>query len=311
MGRAEYASAVSAVKAMESFLFTQSDMEQLINARTDAEFESLVSAKKTENKTLADVWEMLKSYAPDSRELEILLYRNDFHNLKAVLKAMISGREAENYFIEPSNVGIDVLKEAFRSKDSDILPDYMRETASESYELLTGTLDGQLSDSLIDSSALRAMQKSAEEFGGDFMRKYAELITVFADMKTAYRCSRMGKSRAFLETALCGSTALDKESLIRASLGGTDNVISFLEHTQYSEMAHLLKENPAQFEKYADDMITEFAQTARMQAFGVEPLIAYYIAKEAEIKNLCIISVCRESGADIETITERLRKLYV
>lgn len=308
MGKAEYASAVSAVKAMESFLLKQSDMEQLINA-TYAEFESVLSS--TERQTLSDVWEMLKSYAPDSRELEILLYRNDFHNLKAVLKAMISNREPEHYIIEPSNVSVDVLKEAFRTKNSDILPDYMRETASEAYELLTETLDGQLSDSLIDASALRAMQKSAEEFGGDFMKKYAELITVCADMKTAYRCSKMGKSRAFLETALCGSTALDKESLIRASLGGTESVISFLEHTPYAEMGQLLKESPAQFEKYCDDMVTELAETARLQAFGVEPLIAYYIAKETEIRNLRIISVCRESGADIETITERLRKLYV
>ena len=308
MGKAEYASAVSAVKAMESFLLKQSDMEQLINA-TYTEFESVLLS--TERQTLSDVWEMLKSYAPDSRELEILLYRNDFHNLKAVLKAMISNREPEHYIIVPSNVSVDVLKEAFRTKNSDILPDYMRETASEAYELLTETLDGQLSDSLIDAAALRAMQKSAEEFGGDFMKKYAELITVCADMKTAYRCSKMGKSRAFLETALCGSTALDKESLIRASLGGTDSVISFLEHTQYGEMAQLLKESPAQFEKYCDDMVTELAETARLQAFGVEPLIAYYIAKETEIRNLRIISVCRESGADIETITERLRKLYV
>lgn len=311
MGKAEYANAVSAVRAMESFLLTHSDMEQLINARTNAEFESLVSAKENGNKTLSDVWEMLKSYAPDSKELEILLYINDFHNLKAVLKAMISGREPENYFIEPSNVSIDLLKEAFRLKDSDILPHYMRETASQAYELLTRTLDGQLSDSFIDSSALMAMQKSADEYGGDFMKKYAELVTVCADMKTAYRCSKMEKSRAFLETAVCGSKALDKESLIRASLGGTESVISFLEHTQYGEMARLLKENPAQFEKYCDDMITELAENARMQAFGVEPLAAYYIAKEAEIKNLRIISVCRESGTDIETITERLRKLYV
>ena len=55
----------------------------------------------------------------------------------------------------------------------------------------------------------------------------------------------------------------------------------------------------------------ELAQTSRMTAFGTEPLAAYYLAKEAEIKNLRIISVCKESGTDRETITERMRKLYV
>lgn len=305
----EYASAVSAVKAMENSLFTHGDLEQLINARTQNEFNTLMSSKDTGG--LPEVWDMLRTYAPDSRELEILLYRNDFHNLKAVLKAMISNREPEGYFIEPSNVSPELLKEAFRTKNSDILPEYMRETASTAYELLTRTLDGQLADTLIDTSALIAMQKSADDFGGEFIQKYVQTITVCADIKTAYRCSRMQKSRAFLESAVCGSRELDKESLIRATLGGTENLIGFLEHTAYGELAQLLKESPAKFEKRCDDMVTELAEEARLKAFGIEPLIAYYIAKEAETKNLRIISVCRESGADTQTITERLRKLYV
>ncbi|MDE5582557.1 MAG: V-type ATPase subunit [Ruminococcus sp.] len=311
MGGTQYAVAVGAVKAMENFLLSNSDMEQLINADTQADFDMILSAKSTENKTLSDVWDMLKSYVGDSRELEILLYRNDFHNLKAVLKAMISNRSPENYFIEPSNVTPETLEEAFRTKNADILPDYMRETAEQAYELLTKTLDGQLADSFIDTSALTAMQNSAGKYGGDFMRKYVDLITVYADIKTAYRCSKMNKQRAFLETAVCGSSELDKKSLIRAILSGTDGLLSFLEHTPYAEAVGLLKESPAKFEKYCDDAVTELAESTRMQAFGAEPLIAYYIAKEAEIKNVRIISVCRESGAGKETITERLRKLYV
>ncbi|MDE6540251.1 MAG: V-type ATPase subunit, partial [Ruminococcus sp.] len=246
-----------------------------------------------------------------SKELEILLYRNDFHNLKAVLKAMISGREPDNYFIEPSNVELDDLKEAFRTKDMDILPDYMREIAIQAYEILTTTLDGQLVDSLIDTDCMNAMQKSANNSGSDFMQKYVNLITVCADIKTAYRCSKMNKQRAFLEVAICGSPELDKELIIRSALSGTEALLSFLEHTAYLEFAVLLKESPAQFEKRCDDIITELAETARMKAFGIEPLVAYYIAKEAEIKNIRIISVCRESGADKETIMERLRELYV
>ncbi|MDE5556932.1 MAG: V-type ATPase subunit [Ruminococcus sp.] len=305
----EYASAVAVVKAMENSLFTKSDLEQFINARNQNEFETLINSKNAG--TLTEVWDMLRTFAPDSKELEILLYRNDFHNLKAVLKAMISGREPDNYFIEPSNVELDDLKEAFRTKDMDILPDYMREIAIQAYEILTTTLDGQLVDSLIDTTCMTTMQKSADNSGSDFMRKYVNLITVCADIKTAYRCSKMNKQRAFLEVAICGSPELDKESLIRSALSGTETLLSFLEHTTYGELAILLKESPAQFEKRCDDIITELAETARMKAFGIEPLVAYYIAKEAEIKNLRIISVCRESGADKETIMERLRELYV
>ncbi len=311
MSSTEYASAVAAVKAMESSLLTHSDMEQLINARTVSELKAIAGSKNAEASTLEDVWEMIRSYAPDSRELTILLYKNDFHDLKAGLKAMFSGRDADEYYIYPSNIESGILKKLLSSKEFDSLPAYMAETAAQAYDLLTRTMDGQLSDSLIDSSALAAIQRDSDSFGGAFMQKYAQLTTVCADIKTAYRCALMGKPRQFMEIAVCGSRELDKESLIRAAMGGVESLMAFLESTSYKDAAAILKESPAQFEKWCDDVIMEHAESARMQAFGVEPLAAYYIAKEAELKNLRIITVCQECGADRETVMERMRKLYV
>ncbi|MDE6035170.1 MAG: V-type ATPase subunit [Ruminococcus sp.] len=305
----DYASAVAVVRTLENQLFNRHDFDQLINARDGKEFETLINSKNSGN--LTEVWEMLRSFAPDSKELEIMLYRNDFHNLKAVLKAMISGREPDKYLTEPSTIKGNTLKEMFRTKNTDLLPAHMRDTAVKAYGILTTTLDGQLLDSFIDTECLKAMRKSAEKSGNNFIMKYVEQVTVCADIKTAYRCSKMGKDRNFLETAICGSDELDKEMLIRITLSGTENLLNFLDSTQYYELSGLLRENPAKFEKRCDDLITEQVQTAQFKAFGTEPLIAYYIAKETEIKNLRIIKVCRECGADMETITERLRETYV
>lgn len=314
MSETKYASAVAAIKAMESSLLTFNDIEQLISVKSSSEAEAILASKNASSvnlESLADIWDMINSYAPDSDELKILLYKNDFHNLKAVLKSIISNRDPKVYYIEPSNIPLDDFIKAFSLKEYDMLPKYLRETAGEAYDLITRTLDGQLSDSLIDTAALNAMQKSAYEFGGEFIQQYASLTTVCADIKTAYRCSLMGKSRAFTETAICGSKELDKESLVRASLGGTDSLFSYLEGTSYNESAALLKESAAQYEKWCDDVLMELAESARLQAFGIEPLAAYYIAKEAEIKNIRIINVCKEFGADKEIIMERMRKLYV
>ena len=314
MNGTKYANAVGAVRAMENSLLGRSDMEQLINARNKAEVNSIIASKngsgaKSEN--LEDVWNMLREYAPDCKELEILLYRNDFHNLKAVLKAIISNRDPQQYYISPSNVELSVLTEAINSREYDALPEYMRDAASEAYELVTRTLDGQLSDSLIDTAALKAMQESAGKFGGEFMQQYAKLTTVCSDIKTAYRCCLLNKSAQFMETALCGSEELEKSELIKAALSGTEAFFGFLETTNYANAAALLKDSAAQYEKWCDDAVMELADGARSQAFGSDPLAAYFIAKEAEIKNLRILSVCKEFGADKETITERMRKLYV
>ena len=314
MSSTKYANAVGVVRAMENSLITATDIDQMIAARSKADADALLTAKKGTsdlNGELADVWNMLNEFAADSDELKILLYKNDFHNLKAVLKAVISNREPSLYYIQPSNAELSALTDAFADKDYSILPEYMRKTAEEAYELLTETLDGQLSDSLIDRACLEAMQKSAEKCGSKFMQKYAELTTVCADIKTAYRCSLMKKPRRFIETAVCGSNALAKDILVNAAVEGADEVFAVLENSEYSDAAALLKESPAKFEKWCDDVIMELAESSRYAAFGIEPLAAYFIAKEAEIKNLRILSVCKESSTDSQTITERMRKLYV
>jgi len=307
MSSTKYANAVGAVKAMENLLLTRSDIDQLINARTDSEFKSMLESKSGDS--LKSVWEMLRSYAPDSMELEVLLYKNDFHNLKVALKSVIANRDPKNCFIYPSNLDTGVLLESVRNRDFESIPKYIRSTAEEVYLLLTDTLDGQLSDVVIDTACMKALQESAQKTGSNFMISYAEIITVTADIKTAYRCSKMKKPVSFMEKALCGSRSLEKEFLVNAVISGS--LFEELEQTEYRELAELLKESPAKFEKKCDDMITELAETARMKSFGIDPLLAYYIAKETEIKNLRIISVCRESGADRQTVTERVRKLYV
>ena len=241
MGNTSYASAVAAVRAMENSLLTHSDIEQLIASKSKAEYNSLISAKGSEQATLEDVWDMLRAYAPNDRELEILLYKNDFHNLKAALKAVISGKEPQHYFIRPTNLDLDKLVVAIKSKEYEYLPEYIRKTAQEAYELLTRTLDGQLSDSVIDTAALEAMQRAAYRHGGEFMRRYAEMTALYADIKTAYRCALMKKSKSFIETAVCGTSELDKDSLVRAALEGVDGLFAYLENTQYSDAAKLCK----------------------------------------------------------------------
>lgn len=313
MSTIKYANAVAAVKAMENTLLTGNDLDRIINSSDKSELESLIASAKgsSDEEPVEAVWEMIHSYAPDSRELEILLYKNDFHNVKAALKSMISNREAAGYYIRPTLLDLGHLSDAIRDKDYESLPEHIRETAEEAYELLVKTSDGQLGDSFIDASALREMQKAADGFGGEFMQRYAQLTTVCADIKTAYRCIGMKKGRTFLETAICGSRELEKDSLVNAALDGNESLMNLLEGSGYGEAARLLEDSAARFEKWCDDVIMELAQTARMKSFGPEPLAAYYLAAEAEQKNLRIIRVCREFGADRETITERMRMLYV
>lgn len=323
MSNTGYAAAVAAVRALEASLLTKNDIERLTAASKSSELSDILAAtgkfRSAEGYTIDDlidnelsaVWNFISDYAPNDKALSILLYRNDFHNLKAALKALMMNSEPHRYFLHPTNLDLDELCTIVTARDFSALPDYMADAAAATYKVLTETLDGQLADVYADTAAMRAMQISADETGSDFMKKYAALITVGADIKTAYRCSRMNRSAAFIESAVCGSSELDKMSLVNASLRGTDAFISWLSSTAYAEAAEKLGISTAAFEKYCDDLIISLAEEAKLKAFGIEPLAAYFIAKETEIKNLRIIAACKEFNAGSEIITERMRKLYV
>ena len=105
---------------MENSLLSRSDIEQLIGAATRNERDNIIASKRgtgAEELTLEGVWDTIRGYAPDCRELDILLYKNDFHNLKAALKSMIAGKEPQGYYIRPTNLDLEVLYPALSAKE--------------------------------------------------------------------------------------------------------------------------------------------------------------------------------------------------
>lgn len=318
----DFASAVAAVRAMENTLLSSSDIDRMARSGSYSEIAAVLNSRGKnvpENRTdfynslddeLERVWSFIRDMTGDCRELEILLYRNDFHNLKAALKALIMNTDPTRLFIRPTLLKLDELPEIIASKRYEELPEYMRNAATDAYGILTQTLDGQLADAVIDTAAIKAMQADSEKYGGELLHKYSKTIALCSDIKTAYRCSIMKKSESFMQLALCGSDELDKNALIRSAVGGTESLLSFLESSGYREAADMLRESPAAFEKWCDDELMKLAEEARFKAFGPDPLAAYFIAQETEIKNLRILLVCKDCGASGETISERMRKLY-
>lgn len=50
---------------------------------------------------------------------------------------------------------------------------------------------------------------------------------------------------------------------------------------------------------------------AKLEAFGPDPVIAYYIACEAEVKAVATVMFCKRTGESEQRTKERLGELYV
>ena len=99
--------------------------------------------------------------------------------------------------------------------------------------------------------------------------------------------------------------------MAKAAVAGEHDFIEYISHTKYSDAAQLLSSSTSAFEKWCDDEIIKYIQSAKMTAFGISPLIAYILAREMEIKAVRIILSGKHNNLPQETIRERLRETYV
>lgn len=322
MNNTEYACAVATVRAKEAELSGQPFFEQLLTApsfeaakqlmydRGFSGYDKAQAVTEPLDGYMTETWDFLRSIAPQKEKLDFLVVRNDFHNLKAAIKAAVADSESSSLFIRPSLVGTDDILKAVKEKNFEILPEWLSETAKKGYELLTSTMSGQLFDMLTDSAAFNAEVKLAKNTSSPLAERIAELDSVCADAKTAYRMARLGADDTLAEYSLNGAV-LNRDALFRAAQKGENDVSDFLIQNGYSFLAESHSLNDHTFERVAENAVTSLLDEARFTAFGIEPLIAYYFARAAEYKNLRMIMNAKHAGLGEEVIRERLRALYV
>ena len=95
------------------------------------------------------------------------------------------------------------------------------------------------------------------------------------------------------------------------TLGGKNAISEYLTKSKYSEGAELYLTSSAEYEKWCDNKVIAIAKKSAYTAFGFDPVCSYYYAKITEMKTVRIILSGLKSGADKNSIKERVRALYV
>lgn len=65
---------------------------------------------------LSKTYEILKSLAPEEKFVDVFLYKNDYHNLKVLIKEEISGVDGEKYLIDGGTIPLIKLRESLANR---------------------------------------------------------------------------------------------------------------------------------------------------------------------------------------------------
>lgn len=303
----EYVYAVSYIKTLENKMLTHSDMQTLIASSGIDEAKRFLrermwvgeSAEELLKNELENVWKKAYEVCPKEAPVGLLLYENDFHNLKTVLKASVAGEKWGNMILSPYITPPDDIEKAIKTKNFDELPEHIKDAAREAYGLLTSTMDGQLAEIFLDKAEHLAVLEGAKRTKSEFLIGWAELLIKLTDFKTAWRCAILNKPRDFVKNALINP----REQLI-APIGAVIEEIK----KAYPEAE---TESVGAFEKWCDNKKLAYAKRAKSDSFGFAPIMAFLIGKSFEVKAVRIILAAKENGWGEEVIRERLRDAYV
>lgn len=267
--------------------------------------ESLLDGER--NKT----WEQLRELVEDMSVFDVFLYANDYHNLKAAIKENYAPSHGADIYSSNGTIDPAVFRQA---ADEQIFLFFLRDgadAAEEAMSVLRETGDGQLCDIIIDKAALNAILQAGKASGDPLLAFYAEHTVATANIKTAVRCRKPGKSLDFIQRALAECDTLDVSLLAQTAVESFEAMIEYLGRTCYSGAAEALTQSASAFERWCDNRLIEKIRPQKYETSTIGPLAAWLLARENEIKTVRILLSGKRNGLSDDAIRERLREMYV
>jgi V/A-type H+-transporting ATPase subunit C len=259
---------------------------------------------------LKNTYMLIKNLQPKDRFSDLFLVKNDFHNLKVLVKSEFSGKDGSSYLSENGTIPLENLKEAVLNRDFSDLPPAMTEALKKAYETYGKTQNGQLIDVELDKGAFILMKEYADECKSEFAENYVSHLANLTNLKSFFRIKKMGGSMELFEEIFVEGGNLDSYKFKDGF--ASDNPAGVFKYTDYGKVCETgMAGGFTLFEKLCDDYLTDFATKAKMDSLSEAPLIAYIHAKETEIKCVRIIVSGKINNIPAEKIKERVRMAYV
>ena len=323
-----YVYPVTRVHMHEQGLLSVQDLEQLISANTVNEAFRYLSDKGWGSPDLppndADAllgyetdrtWGLIAELLDDMTPFNVFLIANDYHNVKAAIKLAFTANEDEEenarYFLKYGTIPLETIVKAANEHDFSALPPAMAEAGRAAYETLAHTGIGQNSDMVIDRAALIAVGEAGKKAESQLLRRYAQLMVDSANIKAAVRSACMGKTRDFIQRAIAPAGTLDTTRLTDAAAVGTEAIYGYLKSTEYAGAVEALERSMAEFERWCDNHLVQLIKPQRYNYFSIEPLAAFILGRENEIKMVRLILSAKINHLNSDVLRERLRETYV
>lgn len=253
--------------------------------------------------------------APNKYIVDVFRVRYDYHNAKVLVKSGALGLDPKSLLTGGGRYDKQRLAEDFQREDMLSYSDLFRRGVARAREVLGSTGDPQQADFILDRAYFEELSALAQSSENKFLMGYAALCVDAANLRSCVRAWRLGRGSEFLNQVLVPGGTVSVRALAAARSEELPVLFRSGRLTTAAEEG-AAKSAPGsgaltQFERLCDNAVMDYLSDGRRVPFGVEPILGYLYAREAEATTIRIIMAGRLAGLDTDTIRERLRESYV
>ncbi len=329
----QYIYAVSRIRVIENSLLDREQLDRMIDAATVEEaFKMLAGGgygcRKTEEpaacgyeKLLGQehkkLYALMEEIAPQPEVFSVFLQPYDFHNIKVMLKAEFAEIEdCTGLLTDRGAIGLTKLEAMLRDRKFGEMPEIMRLAVEEAIADFYHTRDPQAVELVLDRACYGRMRQMADSFRHRFLTDLLSGTVDLLNMNILLRLKKLEKDAEFAGKALLPGGNVPVEALLKKLGNSPEELIGLLGDTPAGGVAekalkdHKTEGMPIEPERMLGIFRRLFIQRSRHMISGLEPLVGYLLAKEAELRNLRILMAGKAGGLPGDVIRERLRRIY-
>jgi V/A-type H+-transporting ATPase subunit C len=332
-----YAYSVARIRVLETKLLKKNEIERMLGAKdaneaykvfNDLDYASHVGEisdvtkfQEVINAGLRDIKELLMKIAPYPEVLNILWYRYDFHNIKALIRAKYNKMnevELENdYLMQIGSYSHNLLQKfIFNAEYGEKIDQRIKEAILEAEKIYQKDQDPFLLDVYLDQQYFKIIRKLVKKINNEFLNDYLKIVIDITNIKVFFRLKINEKKSNDIEKLLIVGGDIPLSKFFEKDNQSYEQFTEGIKFTKYYEAvvagADYYKSDNSflTLDKQLDHVVNKLMQKTKIIPFGPEPLVVYFMAKENNAQILRAIMIGKINNVEEQIIRNRLKELY-
>lgn len=319
-----YAFQTARIRALETHLLSKAALLDMANATNFEQAVDLLAASvyalPQGGSSLAELEKILQLRRKTVRELfadlmldkpivELFRTRDDFANLRLAVRRILTGRPPGTDYSDEGNVPPELFEKVFEEENYNLLPDYMQQATEQAIPAYYKNKDIRQIDYAIDGIQTEYNLKKARQLKNVFLLGLFRIQIDLTNIRTMLRLkfTESQQRNVFLPGGYLDTERLQNGLEAEYESAAQPFFVTPLYQIIEAGAGYLASNKSFLAAEYqCEEYLTGFLKTTIQITVGPQPIIAYLLMKENEIRTVRLILTAKKNSLDTKLILDRI-----